>query len=145
MDLVVTGVAVGLLGTLIMDSLNYLVARTRSISRIDVAMIGRMASGWARGRFRYANPNDMQPVFHELITGIAAHYTIGVALAVPFVVGWSFLLGDSPAPALRFSRSSPHSRWPVLPRPFWCSSGWSMRPRRPGPRLHSERTSHPDS
>ena len=62
MDLVVTGVVVGVLGTLVMDSLNYIVARTRLISRIDVAMIGRMAAGWARGRFRYANPTEMEQV-----------------------------------------------------------------------------------
>lgn len=103
MDAVLTGVAAGLLGTLVMDALNFLVARTRSISRIDVAMIGRMATGWARGRFRYTNPSDMQPVNHEVITGIAAHYTIGVALSVPFVVGWSFLLGGPPTPAWALS------------------------------------------
>jgi len=53
MDLIVTGVAAGLLGTLAMDSLNHLFARTGVISKIEVGMIGRMAVGWARGRFRY--------------------------------------------------------------------------------------------
>ena len=99
MDLVVTGVVVGVLGTLVMDSLNYLVARTRLISRIDVTMIGRMAAGWARGRFRYANPNEMEQVRNEVLIGLVTHYTIGVVLAVPFLLGWSFLVGGSPSPA----------------------------------------------
>ena len=99
MDLIVTGVVVGVFGTLVMDSLNYLVARTRLISRIDLAMIGRMAAGWVRGRFRYPNPNEMKQVKHEALIGLATHYTIGVVLAVPFLLGWSFLVGGSPSPA----------------------------------------------
>jgi len=98
MDLIVTGVIAGVLGTLVMDSLNYLVARTRLISRIDVAMIGRMAAGWARGRFRYANPNEIQQVRNEVVIGFVTHYTIGVALAVPYMLGWSFLVGGPPSP-----------------------------------------------
>ena len=82
-----------------MDALNILVARTQLISRIDVAMIGRMAAGWARGRFCYANPNEMQQVQSEVLIGIITHYTIGVVLSVPYVVGWSFLVGGSPTPA----------------------------------------------
>ena len=99
MDLIMKGIAVGVLGTLVMDSLNYLVARTRLISRIDAAMIGRMAAGWARGRFRYANPNEMEQVRNEVLIGLITHYTIGVVLAVPFLLGWSFLVGGSPSPA----------------------------------------------
>ena len=40
MDLIVTGVVAGVLGTLLMDSLNHLFARTGVISKIDVGMIG---------------------------------------------------------------------------------------------------------
>ena len=98
MDLIVTGVFAGVLGTLVMDSLNYLFARTRMISRIEVAMIGRMSAGWARGRFRYANPTDMEQVHNEVVIGLVTHYAIGVALAVPYVLGWSFFVGESPSP-----------------------------------------------
>jgi hypothetical protein len=100
---VATGAIAGMAGTLVMDALNALAARTRLISRIDVAMIGRMATGWARGRFCYANPNEMQPVHHEVFVGIIAHYSIGVALSVPFVLGWSIL-----------SEGSPHPVWALL-------------------------------
>ena len=42
MDLIVTGVVAGVLGTLVMDSLNHLFARIGVISKIDVGIIGRM-------------------------------------------------------------------------------------------------------
>jgi uncharacterized membrane protein YeaQ/YmgE (transglycosylase-associated protein family) len=85
MDLLVTGVVAGVLGTLAMDSLNLLFARTGMLSKIDVGMIGRMAVGWARGRFRYEHPSEMEKVANEKLYGYLTHYTIGVGLAVPFV------------------------------------------------------------
>jgi hypothetical protein len=42
MDLIVTGVVDGVLGTLMMDSLNHLFARIGVISKIDVRLIGSM-------------------------------------------------------------------------------------------------------
>jgi len=93
MDLVVTGVVAGVLGTLMMDSLNFLCARTGMISKIDVGMIGRMAVGWARGRFRYGHPREVEQVENEMLYGYVTHYTIGVGLAVPYVLGWNLLVG----------------------------------------------------
>jgi uncharacterized membrane protein YeaQ/YmgE (transglycosylase-associated protein family) len=49
-DTLVTGVVAGVLGTLMMDSLNHLFARIGVITKIDVGMIGRMTVGWAHGR-----------------------------------------------------------------------------------------------
>jgi hypothetical protein len=93
MDLIVTGIAAGALGTLAMDSLNVVFARTGMISKIDVAMIGRMAAGWARGRFRYRHPSEMTQVAKEKLYGYFTHYAIGVGLAVPYVLGWNLLVG----------------------------------------------------
>jgi uncharacterized membrane protein YeaQ/YmgE (transglycosylase-associated protein family) len=98
MDLVVTGVVAGVLGTLMMDSLNFLCARTGMISQIDVGMIGRMAVGWARGRFRYGHPSEMEQVANEKLYGYFTHYAIGVGLAVPFVLGWDLVVGGSASP-----------------------------------------------
>lgn len=98
MDLVVTGVVAGVLGTLMMDSLNLLFSRTGMISKIDVAMIGRMAMGWTRGRFRYEHPSEMEQVANEKLYGYFTHYAIGVGLAVPYLVGWDLLVGGSVSP-----------------------------------------------
>ena len=98
MDVIVTGVIAGVLGTLVMDSLNHLFARTGMISRIEVKMIGRMSVGWARGRFLYRHPDEMEPVANEMLYGHITHYAIGVVLSVIFVLGWDFLVGRPASP-----------------------------------------------
>ena len=98
MDLVATGFVAGVIGTLAMDLLNNLVARTGMFLKIDVAMIGRMAAGWIRGRFRYGHPDEMRQVPNEMIYGYIAHFGIGVSLAVPFVLGWNIWIGGPASP-----------------------------------------------
>ena len=98
MHVIVTGVLAGVLGTLVMDSLNHLFARTGMISRIEVKMIGRMSAGWANGRFRYRHPSEIEQVANDKLYGYLTHYAIGVVLAVIFVLGWDILLGGSASP-----------------------------------------------
>ncbi|UCC83430.1 MAG: DUF2938 family protein [Gemmatimonadota bacterium] len=102
MDLVVTGVVAGVFGTLAMDLLNNLVARTGMLLKIDVGMIGRMAVGWAHGRFRYGHPGEMEQGAHEMLYGYVTHYIIGVGLAVPYVLGWDLLVGGPASPEWAF-------------------------------------------
>ncbi len=45
MDLILTGVLVGVLGTLAMDLLNHLFASTGVLLRIDVGMTGKISTG----------------------------------------------------------------------------------------------------
>ena len=98
MDLIVAGVVAGVLGTLAMDSLNHLFARTGMLVKMDVRVIGRMSAGWARGRFRYGHPSEIEPVANEMLYGYVTHYTIGVGLAVPYMLGWGFLVGGPASP-----------------------------------------------
>jgi len=98
MDLIVAGVVAGVLGTLAMDILNYLFSRTGMISKIDVGMIGRMSAGWARGHFRYGHPSEMEQVANEMLYGYVTHYTIGVSLVVPYLLGWDILVGGPASP-----------------------------------------------
>jgi len=98
MDLVIAGVVAGVLGTLVMDLGNLLLARAKIISKIDVGMIGRMAAGWARGRFRYGHPSEMEEVPNEVFLGYATHLGIGVSLAVPYVLGSNLLIGGPVSP-----------------------------------------------
>ena len=98
MNLVVTGVVAGVLGTMAMDSMNHLLARTGLLVRIDMRSIGRMSSGWARGRFRYRHPGEMKEFANEVFCGYVAHYAIGVVLAIPFLLGWDLLVGGLAPP-----------------------------------------------
>lgn len=97
MDLLISGIVAGVIRTLVMDLLNNLVARTGVIFKIDVVMIGWMASGWTRGRFRYEHPDEMGHVSNEMIYGILMHFGIGISLAVPFITIWG-LWADKPVP-----------------------------------------------
>ncbi len=113
MDLVVLGVVAGVLGTLVMDSLNFLFARAGIITKIDVGMIGRMAAGWARGRFRYGHPSEMEKVANERLYGYVTHHAIGVGFAVPYVLGWDLLVGGpaSPVWALAYGVATTGASW----------------------------------
>ena len=103
MNLVVIGILAGVLGTITMDLLNHLLARTGLILKIDVRMIGRMSAGWFRGRYRYRNPAEMEQVANELLLGYITHYAIGVGLAIPFVFAWSHLLSKPVSPEWIFA------------------------------------------
>ena len=98
MDLLLTGIAAGVLGTLVMDLLNSLVARTGVFLKIDVAMIGRMVAGWTRGRFRYGHPEEIEQVPNQMVYGYLAHFAMGVGLAVLFVLSWDLWIGRPVSP-----------------------------------------------
>jgi len=57
-----------------------------------------MSAGWAHGRFRYRSPSEMEQVANEKLYGYITHYTIGVGLAVMYVVGWDLLVGGPASP-----------------------------------------------
>ena len=102
MEIIVTGLIAGVLGTLVMDSLNFLFARIGVISKIDMRIIGRMAVGWSKGRFRYNHPEEMESATNEMVYGYFTHYTIGVGLSIPFMIGWDLLVGGPASPAWAF-------------------------------------------
>ena len=98
MNILVTGFLSGILGTLSMDLFNNLLARTGAFLKIDVAMIGRMAAGWKKGRFRYGHPDEMEPVTNEMGYGYLAHFGIGVSFSIPFFYGWDLCVGGPVSP-----------------------------------------------
>jgi uncharacterized membrane protein YeaQ/YmgE (transglycosylase-associated protein family) len=98
MNLIFIGLLAGVLGTLVMDLLNYLFARAGIISKIDIGMIGRMAAGWTRGHFYYNHPDEVKKIDNEVFYGYLAHYGIGVGFSLPYVLGWNLLIGGIPSP-----------------------------------------------
>ena len=98
MNLIVSGIAAGVLGTVVMDLFNHLLARTGMLLKIDVVMIGRMSAGWARGRFSYREPGEMEPAANEKLLGFITHYAIGVGLAFIYLLGWALLVGGPASP-----------------------------------------------
>lgn len=127
MNLFIAGVIAGVLGTVAMDLGNLFFARTGIILKIDVGVIGRMAAGWARGRFRYGHPSEMEEVRFEVLLGYATHFGIGVGLAVPFVLGWDLFFGGpaSPAWAVPYGLATTVASWfLVYPSMGFGVFGW---------------------
>jgi hypothetical protein len=97
--LILTGLAAGVAGTLLMDVMNHLLAKTGWLLKIDMNMIGRMSAGWAHGCFFYQQPDEIKPVANEFSLGIFTHYTISVLFALVYVLGWELLVGGPASPA----------------------------------------------
>jgi uncharacterized membrane protein YeaQ/YmgE (transglycosylase-associated protein family) len=116
MKLIITGIAAGVVGTLVMDILNHLFSRTGMLAKIDVGMIGRMSAGWMRGRLRHRHPDDIAPVPHEVLLGYLSHYAIGLGLAFTYVLGWYLLIGgpESPAWALAYGIATTVASWFIV-------------------------------
>lgn len=113
MGLVEMGVVAGVLGTLVMDLLNLLFARVGMITQMHMEALGKMAVGWARGRFRYGHPSEMKKVAHACVYGYVTHYAIGVTLAFAYVLGWDLLVGGHPSPvwAVAFGVATTAATW----------------------------------
>lgn len=97
-ELLLVGITAGVVGTLFMDFVNFILARTGLLSKIDIAMIGRMSAGWMNGRFLYRHPDEMQTVSYERTVGWFTHYVISIVFALIYVFGWHFLIEDPVSP-----------------------------------------------
>lgn len=80
------GVAVGIGATLIMDSWNLFLKRMFRIQSLNFCLLGRWIRHMPSGTFRHANIAASEQRSFECPIGWLAHYSIGVTLAVVFVV-----------------------------------------------------------
>ena len=87
----------GVLGTVVMDIMNLLFTRLGFIQKIEINIIGRMAAGWLRGRFLYDHPAEMETAANEVFIGYITHYSIGIALAIPYILFWDNVFGSPPS------------------------------------------------
>jgi len=84
--------ALGLGATLTMDLWNQFLKRAFAIPSLDLCLLGRWVLHMPSGTFRHARIGAAAPRRLECAVGWAAHYSIGVALAVGCVLlapaGW---------------------------------------------------------
>ena len=79
-------IAIGLGATLVMDLWNLFLRRTFSLPSLDYCMLGRWLRHIPRGTLRHSNIAAAARQPHECAVGWVAHYTIGVVLALLFVL-----------------------------------------------------------
>jgi hypothetical protein len=83
---VIGAIAIGIGATLFMDLWNLLLKRAFSILSLNYCLLGRWLRHMPDGRFRHTNITAAPPKPFECTVGWIAHYTIGVVLAVAFVL-----------------------------------------------------------
>src|SRR6185503_903856 len=84
---------VGIGATLSMDLWNLFLKRTLGWPSLDYCLLGRWLGHLPSGTFRHERIAAASPKPHECAVGRIAHYTIGVSLALVFVLlvapaGW---------------------------------------------------------
>lgn len=79
-------VTIGIGATLAMDAWNLFLKRQFGIPSLDYCLLGRWLSHIPAGTLRHANISAAPHKAHECTIGRVAHYTIGVTLALAFVV-----------------------------------------------------------
>lgn len=79
-------IAIGIGATLLMDLWNLFLKRTFGIPSLDFCLLGRWLRHMPGGTFRHASISAAPPKSSECMVGRIAHYTIGVVLALVFVV-----------------------------------------------------------
>jgi hypothetical protein len=83
---VLRAIAIGIGATLVMDLWNLFLKRTFGVPSLSYCLLGRWLRHMPGGTFRHANIAAAPRKRLECTAGWIAHYTIGVALALAFVV-----------------------------------------------------------
>ena len=80
------GLAVGIGASLVMDLWNLFLKRAFGVPSLDYCLLGRWLRHLPRGTWRHENIARAAQQSHECAVGWIAHYTIGAAFALGFVV-----------------------------------------------------------
>jgi len=96
--------ALGIAATLLMDGWNLFARRVLGLGGLDLCLLGRWVRHMPAGTFRHQDIRAAAPRPHECAVGWIAHYSIGIGLAVAFVllVQGEWLARPTLFPALLF-------------------------------------------
>jgi len=97
-------IAIGVGATLVMDLWNLFLKRAFSIPSLNYCLLGRWLRHMQGGTLRHASITAASQKRFECTVGWCAHYTIGVAFALVFVVltGGDWLARPTVLPALLY-------------------------------------------
>ncbi len=83
---ILSGIAIGIGATLVMDLWNLFLKRFFNIPSLNYCLLGRWLRHMPEGTLRHANISAARPKALECPVGWVAHYTIGVVFALALVV-----------------------------------------------------------
>ena len=100
--------AIGVGATLVMDTWNLFLRRAFSIPSLNYCLLGRWLRHMPAGTFRHMNINSAEPESLECTVGWIGHYTIGLMLALGFLilVSGEWLVRPTLLPALLYGIGS---------------------------------------
>ncbi len=85
-NFILAAIAIGIGATLVMDLWNLFLKGAFNILSLNYCLLGRWLCHMPEGRFRHASITAAPQKPFECTVGWIAHYTIGIVLAVAFVV-----------------------------------------------------------
>ena len=85
LELLARTVVIGVGGAALMDAWALLARRAFGVQGLDYALLGRWIGHLPRRRFVHERIAEAEPIRAERALGWAAHYSIGVAFALPLV------------------------------------------------------------
>jgi hypothetical protein len=96
--------AIGIGATMVMDLWNLFLKRAFSIPSLSYCLLGRWLRHMPEGTFKHASIAAAPPRTFECAVGRGAHYSIGVVLALLFVIlaPSDWLTRPTPLPALLY-------------------------------------------
>jgi hypothetical protein len=86
MTAILSGIAIGVGATLIMDAWNLFLRLAFGIQSLNLCLLGRWIGHMPSGIFKHRSIAAAQPKPFECVVGWLAHYSTGVTLAVGFVL-----------------------------------------------------------
>jgi hypothetical protein len=100
--------AIGVGATLVMDTWNLFLRRAFGIPSLNYCLLGRWLRHMPAGTFRHMNINSAEPKSLECTVGWIGHYTIGLMLALGFLilVSGEWLVRPTLLPALLYGVGS---------------------------------------
>lgn len=106
--MILRAVAIGLGATLAMDLWNLFLTRAFGIPSLNYCLLGRWLRHMPSGTFRHHSIGAAAPRSLECHVGWLAHYSMGVTLALGFVVlsGAGWLAQPTPLPALLYGMAT---------------------------------------
>ncbi len=119
-DLLVTGVLMGIAGSALIDAWSLVLRRVFHIPTLDYALLGRWVGHFRQGRFAHERIGAAKPVRGERVIGWLAHYGIGVGFALLLVLTWGQSWMEEPTilPALLVGIGSVLAPWFVMQPAF---------------------------
>jgi Protein of unknown function (DUF2938) len=139
LNYILGAIAIGIGATLAMDIWNLFLKRTFGIPSLNYCLLGRWLGHMPRGTFRHASIAAAPEKPFECTIGRIAHYTIGVALALVFVVLMSgeWLARPTLLPALLYGLGTVVFPFFIMQPSFGLGMAASRVPRPAQARLKS--------